>query len=111
MIKSNKPAKCQSRQNMSSKDNINCKDANENENTLFPIFLDEQTGCVPGNSSPSAGEKAGPNRESKLAEITLKLEDRDVPVLEVKRLIAKEIVLTMQYMRTLGREGAAAAER
>lgn len=85
--------------------------ANENENKLFPIFLDEQTGRVPGNGSPDAAEKAGPNRESKLAEIILKLDDPDVPVLEVKRLIAKEIVLTMQYMRTLGGEGSAAAER
>src|SRR5271168_984539 len=79
-----------------------------NQEGTFPVFSNEQTARVPGHGLGSHGvQKQAPNRESKLPEILDKIKDPKVSVAEVTRLIAVEMTLITQDMRTCESEGAA----
>src|SRR5271163_1189925 len=77
----------------------------------FPVFSNEQTALVPGHGLGSHGvQKQAPNRESKLPEILDKIKDPNVSAAEVTRLIAVEMALITQDMRTCESDGAAVSK-
>src|SRR5271170_4874018 len=79
-----------------------------NQEGTFPVFSNEQTARVPGHGLGSHGvQKQAPNRESKLPEILDKIKDPKVSLAEVTRLIAVEMTLITQDMRTCESEAAA----
>lgn len=80
-------------------------DLKDNQENIFPIFVNEQTARVPSNgSAPYTGLKEPPNRESKLPEIIDKIKDPKVSVAEITRLIAIEMALISQDMQTCERD-------
>jgi hypothetical protein len=85
----------------------------DNQDAIFPVFVNEQTARVPVHGSvPRPLQKQAPNCESKLPEILDKLlKDPNFSVAEVNRLIAVEMALIVQDMRTCESDGAAAFKR
>jgi hypothetical protein len=95
---------------MSGIENSGKGDPKCNQEGTFPVVIDEQTARVPDHGVGSHGiQKQTPHRQSKRQQILDNIKVPRLSAAEVSRLIAIEIVLIIQEMRTCEGDDDAAA--